>query len=652
MGEGSWSAFCELDPRDQKRIAVYFPYNQELKDELKRELQARWVAKDKSPNGQGFWTVALDLAVARRLREIVGPGLTLGQGIEAWGRDEKRAQRQLRSLSRASDATLDRVPAEDAEWLRPYQRADVKHMSIEDVINANQPGVGKTVETIYAIIESGEAGPHIVVCPTTLFKDPWRDELAAHMPDMRVLYGDTPAERRGAINFTWMEFKEGRAGDIVLLLNPEMIRVEKITKETGKGWQKREKTPAQIEAEINGRKILSRDHKGNMYVPKGGPDDAESLLFEIEGGWIVADEFHKHGLGADRNTQYARGLAALRRNFERAAALSGTPTGGKPIRLWGPLNFTNPDKYPAKWRWATLWLSNADGTGPADPEDPGSGIGGIMPGREEEFYTAHAAHLIRRTRREALPGMRIKQIIDVFVDMTPKQRKAYDEFMRTAEVVIEGGRVTADGQLAEYARAKQFANALCELREDGEIHPTAESGKIPVLLDRLDTFGVRKVDPEPGARAIVASESRRFVVLLERVLADAGLNVKRLDGTVKNLKTRKDRDNVIDWYKDIESESGRSEARVLVMTTETGGVGLNLGMTGSIHIMDETWVPDDQEQLEDRGERNRTTPLIVVYYRTKDSIQEYIHQVGINKTRQNNKVLADKIRQALRAQAA
>lgn len=75
-------------------------------------------------------------------------------------------------------------------------------------------------------------------------------------------------------------------------------------------------------------------------------------------------------------------------------------------------------------------------------------------------------------------------------------------------------------------------------------------------------------------------------------------------------------------------------------------------MTGSIHIMDETWVPDDQEQLEDRGERNRTTPLIVVYYRTKDSIQEYIHQVGINKTRQNNKVLADKIRQALRAQAA
>jgi hypothetical protein len=41
--------------------------------------------------------------------------------------------------------------------------------------------------------------------------------------------------------------------------------------------------------------------------------------------------------------------------------------------------------------------------------------------------------------------------------------------------------------------------------------------------------------------------------------------------------------------------------------------------------------------------------LIVVYYRTKDSIQEYIHQVGLNKVKQNNKVLADDLRQAMRA---
>jgi SNF2 family DNA or RNA helicase len=649
MTEGSWSAFCELDPRDQKRIAVYFPFNQRLKDAIKKELNGRFVNKDKSPTGQAFWTVALDLATARRLREIVGPGLTLGTGIEAWGRDEKRAQRQLRSLSSGSDATLERVDQVSADWLRPYQRADVKHMSLADAINANQPGTGKTVETIYATIESGVPGPHIVVCPTSLFKDPWRDELARHLPDARVIYGDSPAGRRGAINFTWMEWKEGRAEDIWLLLNPEMIRVERITVEVGTGRDKRDRTPEQMEAEIRGRQILSKDHKGSLYVPKGDSYSAEALLYEIEWGWVVADEFHKYGLGGDRNTQYARGLAALRSNSERAAALSGTPTGGKPIRLWGPLNFTNPDKYPAKWKWAQLWLTNADGTGPVEPGE-GTGIGGITPGREVEFYDAHAINLIRRTRAEALPGMPPKQVIDVWVDMTKAQRAAYDAFMRAAEVELEGGRVSANGILAEYQRAKQFANAFC-IVDGGDVLPVADSGKLPELLNRLDTFGIRKTDAEPGARAIVASESQRFVLLLEGYLDKAGIKVKRLDGTVVNKPRSKDRDDVIDWYKDVTSKPGKAEARVLVMTTQTGGVGLNLGMTGSIHIMDETWNPDDQEQLEDRGMRNRTTPLIVLYYRTKNSIQEYIHEVGLNKSKQTAKVLSDKLRQKRREYA-
>lgn len=173
--------------------------------------------------------------------------------------------------------------------------------------------------------------------------------------------------------------------------------------------------------------------------------------------------------------------------------------------------------------------------------------------------------------------------------------------------------------------------------------PTPESGKLPVLIDRLDTFGVRAKDPEPGARAIVASMSQRFVKLLEEVLDAEGLNVRRLDGTVTNTKTIKRRDDVIDWYKEPSDD-----ARVLVMTTDTGGVGLNLGMTGSIHIMDEDWAPDTQEQLEDRGMRNRTTPLIILYYRTEDSIQEYIHEINLGKEIQNKRMLADRLRERMR----
>jgi SNF2 family DNA or RNA helicase len=644
--------FAELN-EPQTRIAIHFPYDAEAV-EVMRSLKPKGARAIKDAAGRWHWEMPLTLESGRLLREEFGPALDLGIGIRAWGRDAVKAERQMASLATAGDAELENVRPDAAAWLRPYQRADVAMMARANVINANQPGTGKTVEVIYAVEEAGLHGPHIVVAPASLHKDPWRDELAKHAPNARVLYGATPQQRRGAINFVALEQDAGRAGDIWLILTPADVRVKR--------WEAHELeilsgTPAW--SNIMDSK-LSSDHKGNVYAPKGaelppleqGGNLADFNLFELRTGALVADEFHKFGLGADRNTLFARGLAALRKNAQRAFALSGTPTGGKPIRLFGPLNFIEPDLYTSKWRWAGLWLTNADGSGPVNP-GAGTGIGGLQPGRETDFYKAHERVMVRRTRSEALPGMPPKLVQNVWVDMTPKQAAQYRELEKMTEVEVEGGTLTTDGILSEFTRLKQIANskmkieALTERYEAGVkgIRPDlSESGKLPVLLDHLDTFGLRKDDPEPGARAIVASASQVFIEALEPVLAAAGLNVRRLDGTVINKKSRADRDDVIDWYKE---ES--ADARVLVMTTETGGVGLNLGMTDVIVVLDETWNPDDQEQLEDRGMRDRTTPLNVLYLRTRGTVQEYIWEIGLEKGRQNKKVLADALRQRMRA---
>jgi SNF2 family DNA or RNA helicase len=87
----------------------------------------------------------------------------------------------------------------------------------------------------------------------------------------------------------------------------------------------------------------------------------------------------------------------------------------------------------------------------------------------------------------------------------------------------------------------------------------------------------------------------------------------------------------------------------MAMSTQTGGVSLNLERAGSVHILDEMWNPDRQEQLEDRGDRGtRTTPLICYYYRTEETVQEYIAKVGAGKKITNSNVL-DVYRQMRRA---
>lgn len=629
-------AFAELNEAGTK-IEVHFKYDPNAVEAIRSVPGRNFQAK--KPDYPAHWTIPLDLTSCRRLREEFGEGLALGDAVRAWAREEVRAERQLGSIATADDATLKNVPRGASEWLRAYQRADVKMMSLANVLNANQPGVGKTVEVIYAAQEAKLNGAHLVIAPLTLHKDPWAEELESHAPGASVFWAVTPAERKRALKEAVAAIREGRK-NVWLIVNPDFVRVESDKRAkrletaslagagTAGGLVQAEE--ARIKVEFEGRRCLSRDHKGNGYYPK--PDVAD--LFEIDWDTVTLDEFHKVGLGENRNTLFARAAEALGKNARRRFALSGTPMGGKPIRLWGVLYFIEPTKYGSKWRWANEWLE-------IDDNGFGKSIGGIIPGREDAFYQAHAKHMVRRTRKEALPGLPDKVVINVSVGMTPAQSKLYTEFERSAEAAVNGGRMSADGILAEFARLKQLANARCEI-VNGDVVPTRDSGKLPALIERLDGFGFRKDSPEPGARGIVASESKRMAEMVVEALFEEGLNVKLLTGAVTGEK----RNDVIDWYK-----QPSEDARILVMTTQTGGVGLNLGMTGSIHILDETWNPDDQEQLEDRGMRNRTEPLMVLYYRTEGTIQEYIAQIAFDKAVTNKNVM-DTVREVIKAKRA
>ena len=115
-------------------------------------------------------------------------------------------------------------------------------------------------------------------------------------------------------------------------------------------------------------------------------------------------------------------------------------------------------------------------------------------------------------------------------------------------------------------------------------------------------------------------------------LEKRGISHRMLTG---DTKQGPEREKVLKWYK-----SDDHDPRCIVMTTWTGGVSLNLEMTGSVHILDETWNPDDQEQLEDRGDRgSRTTPLICYYYRTHNTIQEDIYERALGKCITNKNIL-------------
>jgi SNF2 family DNA or RNA helicase len=317
--------------------------------------------------------------------------------------------------------------------------------------------------------------------------------------------------------------------------------------------------------------------------------------------------------------------------------------GGRAIKLWSGFNFIAPQVFTSKWRWAETWL---------DVKEDDNGykqIGDIIKGKEDQFYLAHAPYIVRRSREEVLPDLPPKQPIPVWCKMSTKQKKQYDQFALDLEIRIEDTRVKTENVLSEYTRLKQFSNAYNEVvdvqeREDGSLGyklSPLESGKIPYLLERLAEVGIDPEDPAGEAQAIVSSQFRTYIEWVSQQLTAAGIQNILLTG-----KSNK-RDSEL-AQRVFKAENASEGFRVCCMVT-TMGVGLTMDNVESVHLLDETWIPDDQDQLSDRAvNTTRNHQVNVFTYRSLDTVEEYIYSVNLDRSVTNKDIL-DLRRQGFKA---
>lgn len=578
-------AFAELTEAGD-RCAIHFRYSTEHVAVMNRlkPLGARFFGPDK---GGPLWTIPLDLVVMRRLREEFGDGLQLGSALTAWGRQEVKKEMTLQSLSIVDDVPLKELKLKTklpklAKWFRAYQRADVKFMATTSCLNLLEPRLGKTTEVIGALFEADlENGPHLVVAPKSTLDSIWRMEIERWTDHAVVTF----------------------SGDL----------------------SQREK----IDAENTVERCLKED-KPFWFVTTAHMIRLGNFPQLKMWNSFTIDEFHKTGLPVSTNAfpKAARKIKALRKY-----ALSGTPMGGKPIKLWGALHWLFPEKYTSKWQWAYQWLVIKNVWG--DHKE----IGNIIKGREDAFYQALAPHAVRRLRSEVLPQLPETQWIDVWCEMTPEQAIQYQTFANAAEVRIDEYHLSATSILAEYTRLKQFANHMCSVEilnvdeetghVDMKVKATEESGKIPYLMQNLAERGIDPEDPEGDDQAIVASQFRETAEMIYSYLKKAGIGCEIISGKV----SQKERNRIM-----ADFQAGK--VRVAVLVTAAAGVGITLNRATDVHVLDETWNPDDQTQVTDRAvDTTRHHQVTALVYRSRGTIEEYIKKVNDEKFEVNKNVL-------------
>ncbi|QHB37470.1 DNA helicase [Mycobacterium phage Aikoy] len=595
-------------------------YDPDVNDDLKSRLPGppRWNGKLRRWQFPVKWETCTG---AREIANKYGAELRLSAALSDWAWEEKARIDSIPDVQSMDLVELPKVQDEaPAIWKamqdRPFQTVGAAFAARNrSCLIADQPGLGKTVQTIGAVIESGIRGPILVVAPKAAAQLTWPQELKRWAPgDSVFVIGDNmkPAERK--------------------LLVGNMVRNQGLTP-MGRTWIITSPYYLRIRAETD---------EYNNYVYKDGKKVINPVgsalveLLDIEWAGVVVDESHQTLAGATGNKkkQSAQrlGLGALKiREDGLRIALSGTPFRGQESYLWGQLNWLRPDMFRSYRRWVEQHFDTwFDGFGWQV---------GLVKDRAAMYEEAKNV-MIRRTKEEVAKDLPPKQYggwplddspespVAVWLDMAPKQAKAYADMLKLAEVELDGGTLMTTGILAELTRLKQFAGSYgkVELDKNGDsvFVPTLPSNKFDWLVEFLDERGIAKSLEKTAPKVVVVSQFKQLVDCFAEALAGLGIKTHRFTGDTPQAKREAIKD---DWQNNPESDT-----RVLLLTTTAGGVSLTLDAADDMVILDETWNPADQEQVEDRLHRlSRMHQVTIWKVFSRNTIEEGIARNNLNK---------------------
>lgn len=613
---------------------------------------------------KGGW-LPLSLTNCRSLRQTYGDDLEISAALDDWAYEEIERLGAIENLASASsDSELSSHFYKDApaiaRVIHGYQRAGVAFCAAtRRALLADQPGCGKTLQTIAAMVEGGIEGDILVAAPTAAVAITWPDELRTWVPsdEVVVVTGTGPARHRILTDAFGRERTTKRRWIIV---NLEMCRAE---------WVKPRKVMRRPKNDPSApaRQITEPGWWDYRYPELFFHDytDLEGRKGKHPRQWagLVVDESHRclitHTTVLQSQTQIRAGMAQLELADKGIKlALSGTPMRGKVENLWGTLNWLYPERYSAYWTWVQRWFHViGDPQGNRHVGDPRERTEVTIKGLDETktalFYQDIKTIMLRRTKKEVRAELPDKLYAGTplpdeegFVDenspvghwleMSPKQTKAYADIRDNAETLLESGVLVANGVLAELTRLKQFATCYGDIEEyldgKGELRyrflPKLPSAKFDWLLEFLDSLGINKhttMEPDEDERkVVVASQFTSILNLYDAELAKKGIETLKITGQV----SQKER---VAAKKRWQEPGG---PRVFLLNTQAGGVSLTLDAADDLVFLDETWIPDDQEQVEDRIHRvSRIHQVTIHYLRALGTVEENIALTTMSRER-------------------
>jgi SNF2 family DNA or RNA helicase len=556
---------------------------------------ATWSSTDQT------WKTPVGWATCLALRSTFKSDLLIGPRLGEWAANELATRVTPANEWRAVESV---ITTDQTDTLFPHQRAGVQFLATaQRALLADEPGLGKTAQAITALKELRSRGekvfPALVVCPNTLKKN-WEREFGRWWPDVKVqvIKGSATQRRK--------QFEE----DVdVFVINWESLRGHSRLSSYGSVALARCR-------DCGGHDEKVTENRCEVHVRE---------LNKIDFHSVIADEIHR---SKEPKSKQTRALWAATGDAKFRFALTGTPIANNVLDLWPILHWLSPEEWPSKTRWVDRMVNtmiNAFG---------GMMVLGVKPHMEEEFYAAINPRMRRMLKAKVLQWLPPVITERRDVEMSTKQKKAYEQMRDLMIAELEGGEaLTAPSPLTQTTRLLQFASSYAQLDIDedtGEMKAvlTEPSCKVDALMDDISNgdFGDDSV--------AVCAVSRQLIELLS-----AQMTAKKIPhGLITGAQNEDERQQAVDDF-----QSGK--IKWILFTAQAGGVGITLTAARRLVMLQRPWSLVDHKQALDRVHRIGSEihdSIVIMDYVTEDSIEERVIQVLDTKADNFEQIVRDK----------
>ncbi|KAJ5169695.1 SNF2-related protein [Penicillium coprophilum] len=351
-------------------------------------------------------------------------------------------------------------------------------------------------------------------------------------------------------------------------------------------------------------------------------DGAKRVLSSVNWAGLVVDEGQR--LKNEKTQLYER----LRRmKFGFKLLLTGTPLQNNIRELFNLVQFIDP----------TYNAENLEAK-----------YGGYLDNEQiSELHDMIRPCLLRRTKAEVLPFLPPMVQIIIPISMSVVQKKLYKSILQKNPQLIRSICKKQTGQLKK-AERHNLNNILMQLRkclchpfiynrdiEEQTLDPEIShrrlveaSGKLQLLNLMLPRLRER------GHRVLIFSQFLENLTIVEDFLTGLGLQYCRLDGKLSS----REKQQQIDQF-----NAPNSPFFAFLLSTRSGGVGINLATADTVIIMDPDFNPKQDMQALSRAHRiGQKNTVLVFHLVVRASVEEKIMQKGKTKMALDH-VLIDRI---------